>query len=149
MTAMHRLIYTSTATRLLKEDELFKLLNSARSKNSADHITGILIYHEGCFLQVLEGEKDAVERCFKRICRDGRHTDYIELANEAAISRMFTAWWMAYRKFGDLGPYQQKQFVELRDLAKTAQEIPMVDNLKANAILLAFLSSFRDLELAG
>ena len=146
---MHRLIYTSTATRLLEEDELFGLLNSARSKNAADHITGILIYHEGCFLQVLEGEREAVERCYKRICKDGRHSDYIELANEAAISRMFSAWWMAYRQLGELGRHQQKQFVELRDLAKTARQMPMVDNLKAHAILLAFLSSFRDLEMAG
>ena len=146
---MHRLIYTSRATRLLKEDELFRLLNTARSKNSADHITGLLIYHEGCFLQVLEGDKEAVDRCYQRICKDGRHTDYIELANEAVLDRMFPAWWMAYRKFDTLGRFQQKQFVELGDLAKIAGKMPMVDNLKANAILLAFLASFRDLELAS
>ena len=146
---MHRLIYTSTATRLLKEDDLFELLDSARAQNSAEHISGILIYHEGCFFQVLEGDKEAVEHCYERICRDGRHTDFIQLANEAAINRMFSDWWMAYRQFVDLGQFQQKQFIELRDLAKTAMRMPVVDNLKANAILRAFLYSFRDLQLAS
>lgn len=146
---MHRLIYTSTASRLLGQSELHKLLNSARKKNAEESITGLLIYHEGCFLQVLEGDKDVIERCYKKICRDGRHTDCIELANEATTGRMFSAWWMAYRQFGELGNYQQKQFVELQDLAATAQQVPMRDNLKVNAILLAFLSTFRDLEMTG
>jgi len=146
---MHRLIYTSTATRLLQRDELNKLLNTARRHNSVARITGMLIYHDGCFLQVLEGEKDAVERCYKQICRDGRHSDYIELANEAATHRLFSDWWMAYQQFGELGQFQQKQFVDLRKLAASANKMPMVDNLKANAILLAFLSSFRDLEMTG
>ncbi len=146
---MHRLIYTSTATRLLPKDELHKLMNSARRYNADARITGLLLYHDGCFLQVLEGEKDAVEACYKRICKDGRHTDYIQLANEATTHRLFSAWWMAFREFSELGAYQRKQFVELRDLATKADAAPMVDNLKVNAILLAFLASFRDLELTA
>lgn len=146
---MHRLIYTSTATRLLEKPELFKLLNTARNSNSAHGITGLLIYHEGCFLQVLEGEKETLENCYKTIRKDGRHTNFIELANEATSARLFSAWWMAYRDFGELGEYQRKQLLDLRDLAAKANAGPMVDNLKVNAILLAFLSTFRDLEMAG
>ncbi|MEO9968367.1 MAG: BLUF domain-containing protein [Hyphomonadaceae bacterium] len=146
---MHRLIYTSKATRLLKRQELFKLLNSARSANAELGITGLLIYHEGCFLQVLEGEKDALGACYKKIQKDGRHTSFIELANEASTGRLFSAWWMAYRDFGELGEYQRKQLVDIRDLAAKAGSGTMVENLKVNAIMLAFLSTFRDLDMAG
>ena len=56
---------------------------------------------------------------------------------------------MAFQEFSELGAFQRKQFVELKDLASKANAAPMVDNLKVNAILLAFLSSFRDLELTA
>ena len=146
---MHRLIYTSTASRLLPKDELHKLMNSARRSNADNRITGLLIYHDGCFLQVLEGEKDAVESCFRHIRKDGRHTNFIELASEATTHRLFSAWWMAFREFSELGAFQRKQFVELTGLARSVNAAPMVDDLKVNAIVLAFLSSFRDLEMTA
>lgn len=144
---MRRLIYTSTAVSLMNERALGVLLADARLRNKADNLTGLLIYHEGCFFQILEGREDMVEACFDRIGKDNRHNGCILLADDRVSSRMFADWWMAHRQFADMTTLQQKQFVELSALAKSMSGQPGENDTKAHAILLAFLSTFRDLEL--
>jgi len=146
---LHRLVYTSTSKKLLDDRELQKILRSARNHNLVSEITGLLIYHDGCFLQVLEGEEEAVKACFKRINKDPRHQDCIVLANEPAVSRMFSQWWMSYRAYDDLSGQQRKQFIGLQSFATHARKADLTQDNKTNAILLAFLSTFRDLDMAG
>lgn len=144
---MHRVIYTSTARKLMTERDLETLLRSARKHNARQGLTGLLIYHDGCFFQILEGEEDVVKRCYRFIQLDPRHTNCIELANGPAVSRMFSQWWMSHCVFDDLSHYQRRQFVDLQQFAKEAAGRPMIDDLRVNATLLAFLSGFRDLDL--
>lgn len=146
---MYRIIYTSTSKEMMDERDLQRILRSARTHNSANAITGMLIYHDGCFIQVLEGDQDAVEACYKRIERDPRHLNCIEMAREAVVSRIFTDWWMTYQHYGDLTSFQQKQFLSLQQLAQQAREGDLTGDTKINAILLAFLSGFRDLDIAS
>ncbi|MEL7130699.1 MAG: BLUF domain-containing protein [Pseudomonadota bacterium] len=146
--ALHRLIYTSTATDLLHANALDQILGSSRTNNNLTHITGLLIYHEGCFLQVLEGEVHDLARCFRRIKRDPRHTNCIRLVDEVALDRLFDNWRMAYWDFEDLGHHQKKQFVDIRQLTKASETDSLEDDPATNAILRAFLSSFRDLDQA-
>lgn len=146
---MHRLIYTSTAKKLMTERDLQLLLRSARDKNAINEITGLLVYHDGCFLQVLEGEKEALQTCYKRISRDLRHQDCIVMFNDPVVSRMFTQWWMSYRPLEDLNRHQKKQFIGLQALAVRARKSDLIEDKKANALLLAFMSGFRDLDMVG
>jgi len=146
---MYRIVYTSTAKSLMSERELQQILRSARRNNAANLVTGMLIYHDGCFLQVLEGPREAVEACYATILKDSRHRDCITLAKESVVSRLFSVWWMSYQSHDTLAPSQQKQFVSLRALARAAKDGELLSDLKTNAILLAFLSAFRDLEMAS
>jgi len=50
-----QLIYVSAATNRFNPAELRELLRLARLKNQQLDVTGMLLYHEGSFLQVLEG----------------------------------------------------------------------------------------------
>ena len=52
------LIYASSATKAMSQDELKALLAKARTNNQRDNITGMLLYNDGNFLQVLEGEAE-------------------------------------------------------------------------------------------
>ena len=146
---MYRIVYTSTSKTLMSERDLQSVLRSARRRNAADQITGMLIYHDGCFFQVLEGPRQVVEKCYKRIQKDQRHQDHITLSNEDVVSRLFNDWWMSYRSIDDLGAVQKAQFVNLKQLAKQVKESDLTSDLKTNAILLAFLSTFRDLDMVG
>lgn len=146
---MRRLVYTSTAVNMLDERGLQQILISARNQNGAYDITGLLIYHDGCFLQVLEGSETALKLCYARILQDPRHENCIKMADDAVVGRMFPEWWMSYRAFDDLGPNQRAQFISLQAFANRARGNDLTNDHKTNAFLLAFLSSFRDLDIAG
>ena len=71
-------------------------LERFRKNNQANEITGVLCGGEGIFLQVLEGERSAVNRLFASICRDQRHADIELLHFEEVAERVFYAWSMDY-----------------------------------------------------
>ena len=97
---MHRFIYSSLSEAPLDEKDLDLLLGSARRHNEADALTGILIHvrtenpaHSG-FVQLLEGDRGAIERTYGRILRDDLHTDLHVLVEEPAAGRIFPNWSM-------------------------------------------------------
>ena len=57
---MIRLVYTSTAVRDLKPEDLLQILKSCRKNNSINDITGTLLYSKRTFFQALEGERENV-----------------------------------------------------------------------------------------
>jgi len=94
--ALQQLIYTSAAAKPLSEHELSMLLLGARNRNRNRGITGILLYHEGAFLQVLEGEASTVQRLFDSISRDPRHLRVTELLRRDIEVREFADWAMGF-----------------------------------------------------
>ena len=96
---LHRLIYCSRAfaeTRDLHA-HVEQILSVSRARNQADDVTGLLLLHEGWFLQALEGPKGAVARTYGRILCDRRHSHPLALAGGAAASRAFGEWSMSAR----------------------------------------------------
>ena len=75
----HTICYISTATQNLNDSEILKLLNSWKEKNGRLNIKGILLYSQGHFFQVLEGEKQVVLDMFYTIEQDSRHTGIIQV----------------------------------------------------------------------
>ncbi|GAA4374626.1 BLUF domain-containing protein [Hymenobacter koreensis] len=93
---MHHLIYVSTAAQPLSAEELQAILLHARHKNARYHITGVMLYHEGRIMQLLEGEEAAVRYLYAQIEQDPRHVGVVKLADEAIPARNFAQWHMAY-----------------------------------------------------
>jgi hypothetical protein len=94
---MFHLIYMSTARASFSVDDLKALLEVSRRNNTAAGITGLLLYKDGHFLQVLEGERADVERVFAKILLDPRHNQVIEFFRETILEREFGDWSMAFR----------------------------------------------------
>ena len=89
----HQLIYASTP---LDTDALEALLAHARARNAAQGISGALVYFEGAFLQVLEGERAALDALMAHIARDLRHA-HVEVLQALEIPEpVFGDWTMAY-----------------------------------------------------
>ena len=59
---IYQIAYTSAAARTISDEDFQQILASARRNNPREGLTGMLTFAGGSFLQVLEGEKDAVER---------------------------------------------------------------------------------------
>ena len=97
---MYRVIYASRATVPMRDRELEELLVDARMRNEEDDLTGLLCYFgadvtdEPGFLQVLEGDRDAVEATYARIGRDRRHRGMRRIASGEVAERMFPDWRM-------------------------------------------------------
>jgi hypothetical protein len=94
--SLQQLIYSSAAVGALNEVELSRILLSARRMNPALGVTGMLLYHEGSFLQVLEGEEKNVETVFERIGRDPRHCRIMLLLRRSIDAQQFQEWSMGF-----------------------------------------------------
>jgi len=93
---MEQLIYSSAALKDLNGVELSRILLSARKNNAGLGITGMLLYHEGSFLQVLEGDEANVEALFQRIGKDPRHGRVLILLRRSIQARQFQDWSMGF-----------------------------------------------------
>lgn len=95
---MLSLVYVSFATEPFSDAQLDALLEKSRRNNTRDGLSGMLLYRDGDFLQVLEGPEDKVREAYARIARDSRHGG-IMLLDESQISeRAFTDWSMGFRR---------------------------------------------------
>ena len=99
-TDLHTIIYFSWST--IRDNggdpaaETTRILASAHRNNLPQGITGALLFSEGCFAQVLEGTRNAVEACFERLKTDPRHRGVIQILSAPLAQRSFGAWTMAY-----------------------------------------------------
>jgi hypothetical protein len=91
-----RLLYVSKEIAEQPSQFAESNLDKFRIENKLSEITGVLCSGEGIFLQVLEGERSAVNKLYVTICKDQRHTDIELLHYEEIKDRVFYAWSMDY-----------------------------------------------------
>ena len=96
-----QLAYASAAVRSLDRAELVALLKQSRANNAEHALTGMLLYREGRFLQLLEGPKGDVQRLYATIVADPRHRDVTTIAERHRVLRQFPSWTMAFRDLVD------------------------------------------------
>jgi hypothetical protein len=134
---MLQMIYTSEAKKKFSPGELQALMLTARRNNDRSGITGMLLYEDGTFLQVLEGENEVVETTYQRIAADKRHHKIMLIARFEIDHRSFHDWEMGFfdasgGKLLQLPGYSNflsKRSVELENLE---------DGDKAREVLLNF-----------
>ncbi len=93
---IYQMVYSSAAVRSLSTTALATLLEQARVNNARLGVTGLLLYHQGSFIQALEGPKDVVEELFQKIKRDPRHDTVVELLSRTLEARQFPHWSMGF-----------------------------------------------------
>lgn len=89
-------IYASAARPGLTAAELAGLLEAAQENNARLGLTGMLLYAEGSFFQVLEGRPAVVDALYARIERDERHGQVTLIIREPIARRHFEAWSMGF-----------------------------------------------------
>lgn len=91
-------IYASAASHDLETEALLELLQVARDNNARLGLTGMLLYAEGSFFQVLEGPAEVVDALYAKIERDQRHQQVTLIIREPIPRRYFDAWTMGFYK---------------------------------------------------
>jgi len=138
--ALEQLIYVSTAVRKMSRVELEALLESAVRFNNEHHITGMLLYSDGSFLQILEAETADMDEVYERINRDLQHHSLQVLIRNPISSRSFAAWHMGFRMLGQKEIEDNPAFAPFFERGFDASSIGAYEGL-ALRILQEFASS--------
>ncbi|MAN58452.1 MAG: blue light sensor protein [Flavobacteriaceae bacterium] len=71
--------YVSSAVNDLDDGQVNRILQQTNTHNNNNDITGLLVYSEGNFFQLIEGEKEAVRQLYyNKIEKDPRHKNIIK-----------------------------------------------------------------------
>ena len=124
---IYHLAYVSTETEPFSQIDLVELLAVARGANAERGVTGLLLYREGCFYQVLEGNEFAVNKTFHNIEQDPRHRDVQVLFKGESESREFPDWQMGFLNLDGIEADALAGFSDF--LSRDAQPREFLENL--------------------
>ena len=139
---LHRLIYASTAVGVLPAHQLDRILLRSRAFNPSAGITGLLLYHEGTFLQCVEGPAPGVLSLMERIRRDRRHSGITLLESGPCTSRAFPDSSMGYVAPRNLTSGQRLGFVDVLAATRDRARVKLADHVWS------YLSTFGDFAAA-
>jgi hypothetical protein len=99
---VYQFVYVSSEVITFTEERLAHLLEMSRRKNSECGITGLLLYVNGNFIQLLEGAKEDVLATASRIRADNRHRGMNTLLDAECEKRDFGNWSMGFKRLEGL-----------------------------------------------
>ena len=117
-----------------------EILLTARKFNSEADISGLLLYAEGNFLQILEGDEERVNTLYAKIEMDHRHTGLIRLMEFHSNERNFPDWTMGYKRLSR--QEMESSIPGYSDFFK-GKEISQKMKDRVNAAIWTMLMSFR------
>jgi len=98
---LYEIVYQSLAEKEFNLEDLNELMVLSRVSNVENGITGCLMYHNRTFIQVIEGEKLAVQTLYEKIKNDRRHSKVETIWEDGIHERGFSGWSMSLMNLGD------------------------------------------------
>ncbi|WP_298499446.1 BLUF domain-containing protein [uncultured Algibacter sp.] len=120
--------YISDSREYESIEDIKKIYLKAKQNNLKRNITGILIYHNGNYLQVLEGIEEHVDMTYEKIRFDTRHKNIIKVINNNIEQRIFEDY-----NFGFSIVKSSQEFNELNEYLNWLKQ---ADNKIANKVIL-------------
>ncbi len=132
---MHQILYTSKALNPFRDDELQALLEVARLNNSKKSITGMLLYCNSNFIQLLEGERDDLLALFEIISADKRHIEVKKIVESEIDKPQFPDWSMGYKALSaqQLTSLDQHQNIDVAGFIKKTQPFKLLKLMSAKS----------------
>jgi hypothetical protein len=94
---MYYLIYTSQTRHSWDDAALIELLKRSIELNAENEITGMLVFLQDRFIQLLEGTEAQVKSTFGRIVNDKRHEKVRIILQGELEKRIFSGWSMGFK----------------------------------------------------
>ncbi|MCB1877512.1 MAG: BLUF domain-containing protein [Chromatiales bacterium] len=115
---MHLLAYVSQVHDCDKDigPMLDEICAVSKRNNARDGITGVLFHHRGKFLQVVEGEEEALRALWARLILDPRHESLHVLLDQPVTDREFADWNMDAFDLSDTDQLDLDVLQAIRDL---------------------------------
>ena len=133
-----QLVYVSRETEPCTDDDLAAILTGARGFNAENNVTGMLVYYNGSFMQVIEGTASAIEDTLGRIQKDRRHHSIVTVSHQTIPEREFGAWRMSFVDTGGLPEELLTEFVAFQKLEQQLREKEPQPHSLARKLLLSF-----------
>ena len=118
-----RLLYISRAAGAITSTVTGSILESARVHNRVAGITGVLCQGQGLFIQILEGERRAINRLYATLIKDKRHQDVELISIEEIETRKFPNWSMAHVIISESDPIVQLNHPEFDPYAASSEQL--------------------------
>lgn len=94
MDNMEYLIYTSKVSSEFKYEDIATILVAAYRNNQSLELTGAIVFHNGRFMQYLEGPRQSLDNLMAKIKADSRHLDINIQCRDTIQNRRFASWSM-------------------------------------------------------
>jgi len=140
--SMYLLVYVSSASNLFSDEELVDLLKKARENNHRLDVTGMLLYKDGNFMQLLEGPKETVLALVAKIKLDPRHRGFMALLQQEQPGREFSDWEMGFQKLDARTALEVPGYSDFLDVPLNSEEFLQAPT-KALKLLLNFKRMMR------
>ena len=137
---VYSIIYKSKAQTDFNVFDIHKMLQKAKYFNKVKKITGLIIYHKSQFIQLIEGDKDAINSLYSSIQADKRHYDVETLLSKSSNQSLWNEWSMAFYDFSD--PVDQNNYLRLllessfENANKKEKNSPVLSTLRENISML-------------
>jgi hypothetical protein len=118
-----RLLYISRAVGAVTTTVSGSILETARLHNRVAGITGVLCQGQGLFIQILEGERRAINRLYATLIKDKRHQDVELISIEEIETRKFPNWSMAHVIISESDPMVQLNHPEFDPYAASSEQL--------------------------
>lgn len=127
-------MYRSFSKGGTTKKQLDAILEKSQAANAASGVTGLLIFRNNTYLQLLEGEEVNVLNCLKKIRKDPRHHSIATVFLAKSDQRLFPTWSMAH--------IPEKVIIQPLDLLNDVVENSMNCGLPPRETMLLILKSF-------
>ena len=125
-----RLLYVSKPVGPITTHVTASLLENSRVSNKKSEITGVLCQGSGIYMQVLEGERSAINALYSRIIADTRHHQVELLSFEEVGQRRYGQWSMALVQLSVDDPMVQMAHPEFDPYSASRKDaMRMIDEL--------------------
>jgi hypothetical protein len=113
---VYQLSYVSLSKTPLDETLLSNILSVSEKNNTRDGISGVLMYRDQLFFQILEGDRARVKECYRRIVNDQRHSAISLMWEDETETQTFSSWAMGYAGPDEIGLHDGRELASLADL---------------------------------
>jgi inorganic pyrophosphatase len=135
---IRQLLYISFSD-ILTEDTILDILEHSQKNNAQLGLTGMLLYSDGIFCQLLEGDPDNVGFLFNKISKDDRHSHISVILDQNVPERLFAQWEIAFKQFKDEEQPNIEGWSDYLQNPNTA-----LNTMQSNAnIILSYLETFK------
>lgn len=132
---LRQLIYVSALSRAQSPSCVDDILRQSIRNNKVSDITGILLFINGSFLQVLEGPSDALDSTYAKILDDPRHTDELKILDTEILARQFDGWSMGH---AELSRKELDQFIGKNDFFTSGRCLTELNSGTVRRVLTEF-----------